>query len=273
MTPGSLPAFSKEREREAMAIAPRIDLNCDAGESFGVWRLGDDDALFEVVTSANIACGFHAGDPSTIEAAIRKAASRGLAIGAHPSYPDLVGFGRRTIRMRPDEVESAVVYQIGALDAIARANGVRLAHVKPHGALYNDASRDRALADAIASAVRRCTSARLVGLAGSALIDSGHAVGVPTAGEAFCDRTYERDGSLTPRSSPGSVISDPAAAAGQAIDIVLRRRVRAVDGSDLPVDAQTICVHGDTPGAAEVARVVRSSLESAGVRVLALEES
>lgn len=253
-----------------MADRPTIDLNCDAGESYGIWRMGDDDALFDVVTSANIACGFHAGDASTIEAAIRKAAAKGLAVGAHPSYPDLVGFGRRSMAMRPAEVEAILVYQIGAVDAIARANGVRLTHVKPHGALYNDAVRDRALADAIASAVRRTTSARLIGLANSALIDAAYAAGIPSAAEGFCDRRYRADGSLVPRTDDG-LNADPVAAARQAVGIATSGVVKAVDGSEVRVAAQTLCIHGDTPHAAEIARVVRSGLEGAGVRVARLE--
>lgn len=250
-------------------MAKQIDLNCDVGESYGAWRLGDDQALLDVATSANVACGYHAGDPATIEATIRYAKSRGVAVGAHPSYPDLQGFGRRSMRVAPGDVETMVLFQIGGVASIALANGVRLAHVKPHGALYNDAARDRALADAIASAVRRYGGLRLVGLASSALAQAATSAGVPFASEAFCDRAYERDGSLRARSLPGAVIEDSAAAANQAVDIVVRGCVRSFDGHDVAVAAETLCIHGDTPDAAGIARAVRAALEHAGVRVAA----
>jgi len=246
-----------------------IDLNCDVGESFGAWRLGDDAALFDFVTSANVACGYHAGDPATIEATIAAAAKRGVAIGAHPSYPDLAGFGRRSMQMSPRDVEAMVLYQIGAIEAIARANGAALRHVKPHGALYNDASRNRAIADAIASAVRRFGSLRLVGLAGSALIQAARAAGVPAVREGFCDRAYEPDGSLRPRTLPDAVLTSPDDAARQAVAIAVRHRAQAHDGSAVDVSADTLCIHGDTPAAASIARAVREALHRAGVRVAA----
>jgi UPF0271 protein len=251
------------------AIAMHVDLNCDVGESYGAWRLGDDEALLDVATSANVACGYHAGDPATIEATIRYAKSRGVSVGAHPSYPDLSGFGRRSMHIAPADVEALVLYQIGAVAGIALANGVRLAHVKPHGALYNDAARDRALADAIASAARRCGGLRLVGLASSALVEAAKSAGIPFASEAFCDRAYERDGSLRQRALPGALIEDAHAAARQAVDIVVHRRLRSIDGHDVDVAADTLCVHGDAPGAAARARAVRAALERVGVRVAA----
>ena len=256
-----------------MNRALRIDLNCDAGESFGAWQMGDDDALFESVTSANIACGFHAGDSSTIEATVRAAERHGVAIGAHPSYPDLQGFGRRSMRVTPDEAASFVLYQIGALQAIARANGARVGHVKPHGALYNDAARDPALAAAIAAATHRAGGLRLVGLAGSAFEAAAKTEGVAFVPEAFCDRAYGDDGHLVPRSVAGSVHTDPAAAAAQAVEIALHGRVRSSSGKSIAVEAATVCIHGDTPGAAEIARAVRAALERAGVRVAAPELS
>lgn len=276
----------------SVAGSGRIDLNSDVGESYGIWRMGDDEAVLEVVTSANVACGYHAGDPATIEATVRAAQRRGVAVGAHPSYPDLEGFGRRSMRLAYGDVEAMVLYQVGALDAIARANGTRLTHVKPHGALYNDASDDRQLADAIVSAVRRAGNFRLVGLAGSALIDAARSAGLPSAGEAFCDRRYgDPSTSRNPRASAvrgqeklahafprlvsrtaaDAVISEPDAAARQALDIALRGRVRTVDGGEVELQADTLCVHGDTPGAAQIARAVRDALEGAGVRVAALE--
>jgi len=255
-----------------VASALRIDLNCDMGESFGAWTMGDDAGLLEIVTSANVACGFHAGDPSVIEATVRLALARGVRVGAHPSYPDLVGFGRRSMRMSATDVEASVLYQVGAVAAIVRANGGTLSRVKPHGALYNDAARDRALADAIASAVRRSgTGLRLFALPGSALVDAARALGVTAVEEGFCDRAYEADGSLMSRTAHGSVHADPAAAARQAVDIAVRGRVRAAGGAEIAISAQTLCVHGDTPGATAIARAVRGALESAGVRVAALE--
>jgi UPF0271 protein len=254
-----------------MTVVARVDLNGDVGESFGIWRLGDDARILGFVTSANIACGFHAGDPATIDATVREATRRGVAVGAHPSYPDLAGFGRRSMRLSPAEVEAAVLYQIGAVEAIARANGVRLSHVKPHGALYNDAADDRELADAIASAVLRAGDYRLVGLAGSALIDAARDAGVRSASEGFCDRAYGADGRLRPRRLAGALLSDPAVAARQALDIATRGCVRVEGGAEIALRADTLCIHGDTPGAVEIAQAVRAALESAGVRVAALE--
>jgi len=247
--------------------ALRIDLNCDAGESFGAWTLGDDDAMFAVVTSTSIACGFHAGDPSTMESTVRCAVRHGVAVGAHPSYPDLQGFGRRSMRVSPAEAEAFALYQIGALQAIAAANGTRVTYVKPHGALYNDAARDRSLADAIAAAVRRSGDLRLVGLAGSAFAEAAKSAGVPFIAEGFCDRAYDDDGHLVSRAVAGSLITDPQAAARQAVDIAVRGRVRSASGDEVAIAAQTLCIHGDTPGAVDIARAVRAALESAGVRV------
>jgi len=239
-----------------------IDLNCDIGESYGAWRMGDDCALLDLVTSANVACGFHAGDPSTIDATVRDAAQRNVAIGAHPSYPDLAGFGRRSMALAPDDVEAAVLYQIGALAAFASAHGTRLTHVKPHGALYNDAARDEALAAAIARAVARFDRRLvLVGLPRSALLAAGKAEKLPVAAEGFCDRAYEADGSLRSRSQPGSVYTDPQQAAQQAVAI-------ASDGA-----VQTLCIHGDTPGAAAMAHAVRSALRDAGFAIAPLARS
>ncbi|HET9341409.1 MAG TPA: 5-oxoprolinase subunit PxpA [Candidatus Eremiobacteraceae bacterium] len=249
-----------------MNAALRIDLNCDAGES-----LGDDDAMFDVVTSANIACGFHAGDESTMESTVRSAVRHGVAVGAHPSYPDVQGFGRRTMRVSPAEAEAFVFEQIEVLRTIAKANGSRVTHVKPHGALYNDAARDRSLADAIAAAVRRSGDLRLVGLAGSAFAEAARSADVAFIAEGFCDRAYGEDGHLVSRSVAGSLITDPQAAARQAVDIAVRGRVRSSSGNEIAVVAQTLCIHGDTPGAVDIARAVRAALEGAGVRVARFE--
>lgn len=250
-----------------MTAAPMIDLNSDLGESYTEWRRGNDEAILDVVTSANIACGFHAGDPMTIEATIKAAVSRGVSIGAHPAYPDLAGFGRRTMHMAPGEVEATVLYQIGALEVMTRANGARMSHVKPHGALYNDAANDRPLADAIASAVRRAGGLRLVGPPASALADAAAAAKIPFLAEAFCDRAYGSDGRIISRSLPNALIVDPKVAAQQAVDIASRHRVRTAAGVEITVAAATLCIHGDTPGALRIAETVRNALERAGVRI------
>jgi 5-oxoprolinase (ATP-hydrolysing) subunit A len=247
-----------------------IDLNCDMGESFGRYSLGKDADLMPLVSSANIACGLHAGDPSVMEATVRLAVRHGVRIGAHPGYPDLQGFGRRAMRLSPDEVEAFTLYQIGALAAFARAHGAELAHVKPHGALYNQAAQDRALANAVARAVQRFSrSLVLVGLAGSAMIDAAADIGLPYAREAFADRAYEADGSLRARALPGSLHSDPEDIARQAQLIARDRRVVAFTGEVLSVEADTLCLHGDHDSALANARAVRAVLEAAGITVRA----
>jgi UPF0271 protein len=249
------------------------DLNCDMGESFGAYSLGEDAAILPFVTSINVACGFHAGDPSVMDRTVARALSHGVAVGAHPSHLDLRGFGRRTIAADPKEVENDVVYQIGALAAFVGSHGGRLVHVKPHGALYNQAARDEPLARAIAAGIARVDRSLIfVGLASSWILRRAAAdAGLRFAAEAFADRRYCADGSLQPRSAAGAVIAEPAAAAEQAVSIARDRRVRTVDGSDLALEADTLCLHGDTPGAAQNARAVRRALEAAGVRVAALD--
>jgi 5-oxoprolinase (ATP-hydrolysing) subunit A len=249
----------------------RIDLNGDAGESFGVWSMGDDSALFRQITSVNIACGFHAGDPSVIRETVRRAADVGLRIGAHPGYPDLQGFGRRAMGLTAGEVEDVVLYQVAALMGVARAEGVRVAHVKPHGALYNQAAREPVLAAAIARAVRQLDATLvIVGLAGSALLDAARQIGLHVEAEAFADRAYLPDGSLVPRSREGSLIHDLAAVGARAVRIARDGCVTSLDGrSEVAVRADTLCIHGDTPGAAALAATVREALEAAGVRVAA----
>ncbi len=249
----------------------RIDFNCDMGESYGAWRMGDDAALLDHVTSANIACGFHAGDPATIHRTVRAAVARGVAIGAHPSLPDLQGFGRRAMAIGPAEAYDIVVYQIGALDAFARACGGRLSHVKAHGALYNTAAKDRALADAIAGAVRDVDrSLVLYGLSGSELVRAGEAAGLTVAAEVFGDRTYQDDGSLTPRGRPDAMIEEVEASIAQVKRMVLEGKVRSVSGKDVPVRADTLCIHGDQPGALAFAKRIRAALAQAGVEVKTL---
>jgi UPF0271 protein len=249
----------------------RIDLNSDVGETFGPWKMGTDVDLMPSVTSANVACGFHAGDPSTMRDTVRLAKQHGVAIGAHPGFPDLVGFGRRDLKATPHEVEDFVMYQVAALAGVAAAEGLRLQHVKAHGALYNMACRDRALADAIARAVASLDrNLILFGLPDSELLRAGEAAGLRVAAEGFADRAYEVDGSLASRQKPGSVIHDPAAVVARAVKMVKQRTVVAVDGSTIKLESDTICVHGDTEGAARLAREIRLGLEGAGVRVQSL---
>lgn len=245
-----------------------IDLNCDMGESFGAYILGADEALMPLVTSANIACGYHAGDPMVMDRTVRLALRHGVSIGAHPGFPDLLGFGRRVMHLRPEEIENYVLYQVGALAAFARSVGAEPAHVKPHGALYNMAERDLEIARAIARGVARAGPRLiLVGRANSALIRAAAEVGLPAAREGFADRAYEPDGSLRPRHLPGAVLTDPETAAEQALRIAREGRVTASNGETIPLAADTLCIHGDTPGAAEIARAVRRRLEAAGVEV------
>jgi UPF0271 protein len=246
-----------------------MDLNADLGESFGRWPLGDDERLVEHLTSANVACGFHAGDFTVMERTVALCCRAGVAVGAQPGYPDLLGFGRRPMAFEPDEVESMVRYQLGALEAFCRAHEVELHHVKPHGALYNQAAGDPGLAGAIARATARFSrSLPLYGLASSVAMATAAAdAGLRFVPEAFADRRYLVDGSLQPRSEPGSLVTDPADAAAQAVSIATGGTVTAADGSRVRLRAETICCHGDTPGAVEIAAAVRAALETAGVEM------
>jgi UPF0271 protein len=245
-----------------------IDLNCDCGESFGPWVMGEDDSLLPHVTSANIACGGHAGDPLVMRRTLRRCKELGLAVGAHPGYADLQGFGRRHMAMAPAEIEALVLAQIGALAALARAEGLELRHVKAHGALYNDAAASPPVAEALAAGVAAFSRELvLVGLAGSAQIAAGQAAGLHVSREAFADRAYEPDGSLRRRGLPGALILDPAANLAQALSIISRGFAIAADGIQVPVWADTLCVHGDTPGAAARAAALRQGLAAAGVEV------
>jgi UPF0271 protein len=246
----------------------RIDLNADVGESLGAWPMGADEQLIPLVSSVNIACGFHAGDPVTMERTVRMAAAVGAAIGAHPGYPDLAGFGRRDLDMAPTDLEAAIVYQVGALRAFCGGAGVEMRHVKAHGALYNRAAADRRVADAVARAVRRCgADLILVGLAGSELIAAGRDAGLAVAAEGFPDRAYESDGSLRSRRLAGAVIVDSAEVARRAVVMARDGHVVAVDGTRVPLRADTLCLHGDTPGAVEHARAVQTALAEAGIDV------
>ncbi len=246
-----------------------IDLNCDMGESFGRYTIGSDEAMMPYITSANIACGLHAGDPLVMERTVRLAQEHGVGIGAHPGFPDLQGFGRRVMQLAPEEAEAFVLYQVGALAAFAKAAGAELVHVKPHGALYNLAARDRPLAEAIAQAVARFSRQLiLVGLANSLLVEAGLEAGLPVAREAFADRAYEADGSLRSRRLPGAVLEDPAQAAEQVVRIAQEGLVVAYTGEEVPVQAETICLHGDTSTAVEIAKTIRGELEAAGIEVV-----
>jgi len=249
-----------------------IDLNCDMGESFGAWTMGDDAGVLAHVSSANIACGMHAGDPATMRRTVDLALAAGVALGAHVSLPDLQGFGRREMKIGADEAYALTLYQIGALDGFARAAGARLTHVKPHGALYNMAARDAALADAIARAVRAFdASLRLVGLAASELPRAGERAGLAVAHEAFADRRYENDGSLTPRRERDAVIEDIDDAVAQALAIARGEGATTRQGSPLALHADTICVHGDRPNAAAFAQRLHEGLRAAGIGVAPLQ--
>ena len=248
-----------------------IDLNADVGESFGTYKLGRDADLIPLITSANIACGFHAGDPGVMRATVALAKEHRVAVGAHPGFPDLVGFGRRELQATPKEVEDAVAYQIGALAGIAAAEGMRLQHVKAHGALYNMAVRDRSLADAIARATALVDrSLILLGLPGSELIAAGGRAGLRTVSEGFADRAYQADGALVPRSQAGAVIEDGDRVVQRAIRMAREHSVLTPDGTSVSIDVRTICVHGDTPGAAALALRIRDALKQAGIALTAM---
>ena len=245
-----------------------IDLNCDMGEAFGPWPMGADEALMQHITSANIACGFHAGDASVMRKTVRLALRYGVAIGAHPGFPDLQGFGRRNMQCSPDEAYAMVLYQIGALQAIAKAEGGRVAHVKAHGALYNMAAKDRALADAIAKAVRAAGEDLLLfGLSGSAQTDAAEAIGLRTAHEVFADRTYQNDGTLTPRSQPGAMVATVEDAVTQALQMATQGRVTTLQGQTLALRADTLCLHGDGEHALQFAVAIHAAFERAGVKI------
>ena len=246
----------------------RIDLNCDMGESFGAYTMGNDLAILDYVNSANIACGFHAGDPPTIHKTVKAALDKGVAVGAHPGLPDLQGFGRRAMAISASEAYDMVIYQIGAVAAFAQAFGGRLSHVKAHGALYNMAAKERRLADAIAQAVHDFDSRLILfALAGSPMIDAAESAGLRAAGEVFADRTYQDDGSLTPRSQPQAMIEDEDASVTQVKRMVTEGVVRSVNGKDVRVRADTLCIHGDQPHALAFAKRIRAELARAGVDV------
>ncbi len=252
----------------------RIDLNCDMGESFGAYRLGRDAEVIRHITSANVACGWHAGDPLVMDATVRLAAAHGVGVGAHPGYPDLLGFGRRNLDCTADEVRTYVTYQIGALQAFCRARGVPLRHVKPHGALYLTAvEREevaRAVAEAVVSVDPELCFVALAGAKGEVMRRVGGEVGLRVVYEAFPDRAYTPQGTLLSRRLPGAVVSNPAEVAARALRMAAEGTVIAVDGTPIPLEAQTLCVHGDTPSAVDLVRTIRTTLEQAGVQVVAM---
>jgi UPF0271 protein len=247
---------------------PRIDLNADLGEGFGVWQLGDDDAMLGIVSSANVACGFHAGDPAGLLRVCRSAAQRGVRIGAQVSYRDLAGFGRRFIDVDAEDLLADVVYQIGALQALAQACGTAVCYVKPHGALYNTIVTNREQAAAVAEAVRSVdTSLAVLGMTGSAFFDEADRRSLRTVAEAFADRAYQSNGQLVSRREPGAVLHDPAAIAHRVVTMVNTGSVAAVDGSPVAVTLKSVCVHGDSPGAVQIAAAVRDALEAADIEI------
>ncbi len=249
----------------------KIDLNCDLGEGFGQYKLGNDEALMPLITSANIACGFHAGDAQVMSRTVHLAVKAGVAIGAHPGYPDLQGFGRRSMDLTMEEIENMVLYQVGALAAFARAAGAKPVHVKPHGALYNRASVDHACALAIARAVAGFDPALiLVGLAGSKLIEAGNEIGLRTANEGFPDRTYLPDSNLMPRSWEGAILENPEKVAENAVRLASEGICIEKDGKIACQRLDTLCLHGDNPSAVENARLVSERLKQAGFKLAAL---
>lgn len=245
-----------------------IDLNADLGEGFGRWRLTDDEQLLSVVTSANVACGFHAGDPATMRRVCEAAAERGVRIGAQVSYRDLAGFGRRAMDVPPGELTAEVAYQIGALEVFARAAGSRVSYVKPHGALYNRVVHDERQAEAVVDGVLLANAALpVLGLPGSRFLEVAEKAGLPVVTEAFGDRAYTEEGTLVPRGQDGAVVTDPEAVVERSVRLARSGVVAARSGRDIPVQARSLCLHGDTPGAVELARRVRAALEASGVRV------
>ncbi|OIJ20770.1 lactam utilization protein LamB [Anaerobacillus alkalidiazotrophicus] len=245
-----------------------IDLNCDLGESFGAFVVGQDELILQHITSANIACGYHAGDHNVMAKAVQMAKKKGVSIGAHPGFPDLLGFGRRVIETEPDDIYHFVVYQIGALQGFCKCNNVRLNHVKPHGALYNMAAKDPILAEAIAKAVYDIDpSLILYGLSGSELTKAGAKIGLKIANEVFADRTYQPDGTLTPRTNENALIHETDKAIDQVLSMVKTGTVKAVDGTTVSIQADTICVHGDGPKGLEFTQTLRKSLVAEGIQL------
>ena len=267
-TQGSANADAAEpTEASAAETSPTLDINCDMGESFGAFVMGNDLEVLAHVTSANIACGMHAGDPGVMHRTVAAAVERGVAVGAHPGLPDLQGFGRRVMVLSPAEVYDLTVYQIGALWAFTRAAGTTLHHVKAHGALYNMTAKDPAIADAVARATRDVDPSLIVYVATATMADAATALGLPVAYEVFADRTYQDDATLTPRSQADAMIEDPDLSIAQVKGMVVGGYVTSQNGKRVPVRADTLCIHGDQPGAATFARRIREALTQDGIRI------
>jgi len=247
----------------------RIDLNCDMGESYGAWKMGADAEVMPHITSANIACGFHGGDPATIRKTVRLALDHGVAIGAHPSLPDIQGFGRRPMKISPQDMYDLVVYQAGAVEGFARAAGARLHHIKCHGALYNMAATDEGLSEAMARAARDLGNVMIYALSNSRMMATVKKLGIPVAGEVFADRGYSDDGTLAPRDKPGGMIEDSAQSVKQALAMIEEGYVTSLSGKRVPVAADTLCLHGDQPGAAAFAKAIRKAFAERNIAVAA----
>ncbi len=246
----------------------KIDLNCDMGESFGNYTCGLDESVVPHISSANVACGFHASDPLVMEKTVALCKRAGVHVGAHPGFPDLVGFGRRQMQVSPDELRTMIIYQVGALKAFCEAAGLKLQHVKPHGAMYNMAGKDEVMARAICEGVRAVDpSLILLGLSGSKLIEAAKAIGLRAAREVFADRAYEEDGSLVARTKPGAMITDEDEAIARVVSMVTQHKVKAVTGREIPVEADSICLHGDSPKAVLFAEKISAALKAAGVTI------
>ena len=247
-----------------------IDINCDMGESYGAWKMGADVEVMPFISSANIACGFHGGDPATIRQTVKLAVDHGVAVGAHPSLPDLPGFGRRVMKISPQDMYDLVVYQAGAVEAFARAAGVKLHHVKCHGALYNMAATDEALAEAMVRAVKDLGGGVILyALSNSKMMQVAKQKGIAAAGEVFADRGYADDGTLWPRGKPGAMIEDANVATARALEMVEKGYVTALSGKPVPVSADTLCLHGDQPGAVTFAKAIRKAFSEHGITVAA----
>lgn len=251
----------------------KIDLNCDLGESFGAYTLGLDSQVLPNISSANVACGFHAADPVVMSKTVQLAKAAGVAVGAHPGYPDLQGFGRRNMVIPPNDVKAMVQYQIGALLAFCKANGIAMQHVKPHGALYNMAGKDEALALAICEGIAQVDdSLILLGLSGSKMLSAAKTVGLRAASEVFADRAYEEDGSLVARTKPGAMITDEDEAVRRVVAMVEKGTVTAITGKEIPIQADSVCVHGDSPKALNFVQKIRTAFQTAGIQIAPLRE-
>lgn len=258
--------MENERQVEFVIAMKRIDLNCDMGESYGAWKMGDDAAVMQYITSANVACGFHGGDPATIRKTVRLALDHGVAIGAHPSLPDIMGFGRRVMKISPQEMYDLVVYQAGAVEAFARAAGSKLHHIKCHGALYNMAANDEALSEAMVRAAKDLGSMLYV-LSNSRNYAVAKRMAVPVCGEVFADRGYSDDGTLAPRDRPGGMVEDADKAVAQALAMIEGGYVTTLSGKRVSVSADTLCLHGDQPGAVAFAKALRKAFNEREIEV------